>query len=605
VRGAKEFVSVGLQCSTDLAAVSSGVADPVGKSPRIVIDPDPPRLGEPAVLSVRLNGQLPDRGVAVEWTFMRRDDSESHWPHAEQGKASLSISAWSAEHHGTYGVRVGDTVAARTIPPALRVALSGGGYRATLFGLGALLYLVDVDAQHRVEDLASVSGGSILNAFVHDRCDLSTVTRDEFWRVGRDLTAGIMRSRILPNRDIDKLVRIAVALGLLLLTAGSISLAVAAFIVLGTWWGASLAVVVVLILIVGPMLRGLTVERLLRRRFGITASLDDRRRRVSHVFCATDLVEGEPFYLLATLGGGFFYSRRRGAARSNRYPVRKAVRASAAFPFAFLPKRVNLSKFEFHWSSDPTKPVKQYRDGRAFCADGGVANNLGTQWFEENDTSDWPYRLIFGSDLAGGVRWQPGRETIDIAVDASVPIEAASSSWFALPVVAELRSVTRVMRVLYENTLRPRRVEATWQESMLAEKGYLALVEEGVLQTYAGPRGTHRRIIVPLDRALLLSLENLTNADRRGFLPDNAARRFLEVESALEEAGIEAFDGQIGAIAAAERIPTTLFRLSRGQTASAILAGYLAAFVNCHTYEGTGSPANLSDAIERVRSLTP
>jgi hypothetical protein len=51
-------------------------------------------------------------------------------------------------------------------PQRFAVALSGGGHRATLFGLGVLLALVDRDLNERVSQIASVSGGSIANAFV-------------------------------------------------------------------------------------------------------------------------------------------------------------------------------------------------------------------------------------------------------------------------------------------------------------------------------------------------------------------------------------------------------------------------------------------------------
>jgi predicted acylesterase/phospholipase RssA len=46
----------------------------------------------------------------------------------------------------------------------LGLALSGGGFRATLFHLGVVRYLRDTGALHRVSDIASVSGGSILAA---------------------------------------------------------------------------------------------------------------------------------------------------------------------------------------------------------------------------------------------------------------------------------------------------------------------------------------------------------------------------------------------------------------------------------------------------------
>ena len=52
-----------------------------------------------------------------------------------------------------------------TSPPnangkSLAVAMSGGGHRATLFVLGALMYLVDAGANKYVTSIASVSGGS-------------------------------------------------------------------------------------------------------------------------------------------------------------------------------------------------------------------------------------------------------------------------------------------------------------------------------------------------------------------------------------------------------------------------------------------------------------
>jgi hypothetical protein len=47
----------------------------------------------------------------------------------------------------------------------LGIALSGGGHRASLLSLGALLYVVDSGMNARVRTVTSVSGGSITNAF--------------------------------------------------------------------------------------------------------------------------------------------------------------------------------------------------------------------------------------------------------------------------------------------------------------------------------------------------------------------------------------------------------------------------------------------------------
>src|SRR5260370_40002104 len=46
------------------------------------------------------------------------------------------------------------------------LCLSGGGHRASLFSLGALLYLVDAGRNQDVRVISSVSGGSLTNDFL-------------------------------------------------------------------------------------------------------------------------------------------------------------------------------------------------------------------------------------------------------------------------------------------------------------------------------------------------------------------------------------------------------------------------------------------------------
>ena len=50
------------------------------------------------------------------------------------------------------------------------LALSGGGYRATLFHLGALRRLNEIGWINRVERLTAVSGGSLLLGFILAKC---------------------------------------------------------------------------------------------------------------------------------------------------------------------------------------------------------------------------------------------------------------------------------------------------------------------------------------------------------------------------------------------------------------------------------------------------
>ncbi len=72
------------------------------------------------------------------------------------------------------------------------VALSGGGHRAALFGLGALLYLVDAGKNREVSSIASVSGGSLTTGVVAQSCNFAKTTPDEFSAVARRLASQIV-----------------------------------------------------------------------------------------------------------------------------------------------------------------------------------------------------------------------------------------------------------------------------------------------------------------------------------------------------------------------------------------------------------------------------
>ena len=56
------------------------------------------------------------------------------------------------------------------------LALSGGGHRASLFGLGVLLYLADAGKLPDITSIASVSGGSLTNGYIAQKLDLTKVT---------------------------------------------------------------------------------------------------------------------------------------------------------------------------------------------------------------------------------------------------------------------------------------------------------------------------------------------------------------------------------------------------------------------------------------------
>lgn len=82
----------------------------------------------------------------------------------------------------------------------IALALSGGGFRATLFHLGVIRYLRTVGRLQNVRHIAAVSGGSILAAHLAANWDLYTGSFDEFLRASDHLlkfTARDIRGRIV------------------------------------------------------------------------------------------------------------------------------------------------------------------------------------------------------------------------------------------------------------------------------------------------------------------------------------------------------------------------------------------------------------------------
>jgi len=50
-----------------------------------------------------------------------------------------------------------------TSEQSIGITLSGGGFRATIFSLGVLYYLIEKGLGKRLQYIASVSGGSVTN----------------------------------------------------------------------------------------------------------------------------------------------------------------------------------------------------------------------------------------------------------------------------------------------------------------------------------------------------------------------------------------------------------------------------------------------------------
>jgi predicted acylesterase/phospholipase RssA len=92
-----------------------------------------------------------------------------------------------------------------TLDGKVGLALSGGGFRASLFHIGVLARLAELDVLRKVEVLSCVSGGSIIGAhyylevrkLLHEKRD-DEITREDYFdivrRIERDFLAGVQRN---------------------------------------------------------------------------------------------------------------------------------------------------------------------------------------------------------------------------------------------------------------------------------------------------------------------------------------------------------------------------------------------------------------------------
>ena len=315
------------------------------------------------------------------------------------------------------------------------VALSGGGHRATLFSIGALLALVDRGLNRRVVQISSVSGGSITNAFVAQRCHVDQLGPGELDPIAGELIGTIVRRGVLSRAWIAVIVGSAVAVGA---AVGGVLWSLGVPALVGLLAG--------LVIVSGVLLSsGLIVQRLLNRRYfspgrraGRLGDLADRR--VEHVFCSTDLVLGQPVNFTSWDGGTAW--RLTGPAAvpyaAGGLSLAEVVRASSAFP-GIPPLRLRVDS---KLGRPRRTGVRQPRTGVLFLADGGLWNNLGSHVLREN-------RILRGREGSGvGLPL--------LCVNSSAPGAASAPVAYSIPVVAQFAALFRTLKVLTVNTVQPR-----------------------------------------------------------------------------------------------------------------------------------------------------
>lgn len=214
--------------------------------------------------------------------------------------------------------------------PAIAVALSGGGFRATLAGLGVLRFLADANLLGRVRYLSSVSGGSLANAIAATSWNELAVSG--FSRSAYD-TAVV---RKLLNRICRK--------------------SLTAALIRNAWRT------------LGPRTRTDVLAMLFDDWFLDEQLLEDLPEGVRFVFNAANVTTGVRFGFERDVVGDWVMGRVE--TRGSGLRVSQAAAASAAVPGAFAPMKVDL---DF--------PCAKGRV--AMVLDGGTYDNLGLEAIDD------------------------------------------------------------------------------------------------------------------------------------------------------------------------------------------------------------------------------
>jgi hypothetical protein len=360
------------------------------------------------------------------------------------------------------------------------VALSGGGHRATVFGLGALLALVDQGLNREVVSVASVSGGSIANGIAmvgpdygtvdtagcenHLKPALKSIADRGVLQKGAPRTKGYMAALIssavllglsfvtlvvgvlVGVRRFAVVAIVALALGLLIawtlrnkkLVALLTGLGAAAAALLAHWWIARIVAlpVAVVSLVVAAVLFSQRGRRTrdaidfeeLGAKHTTLASLASTTgpTGVHHVICTTELQSGEEYFFSPRATYGY----RFGGHAPGSIPLATAVQASACVPGAFNP--VVLDHGGKHLVLD----------------DGGVYDNMADEW-------EYGY--------TGRMASWPGLKDVQANPATHLIVINASKGWEALKPIKgkglglELAGVLRAKDVQYDVSTSHRR----------------------------------------------------------------------------------------------------------------------------------------------------
>lgn len=427
------------------------------------------------------------------------------------------------------------------------VAISGGGHRASLFGLGVLMYLADAGENRNVVTISSVSGGSLTNAFLGLNGDYRAHSAGEFRNLARKLA-----SQIANRGTLFGWIGTKVYLGVLVVSG------LAAFAIwllpfhwlarLGLFIGALALWEVLLLRRRGEICGRAYAATILRRPDGRPGLSSLSRDGIDHVICATHLHAGEHIYF----SGKFVYAYRFGWGTPGGLPLHAAVQASTALPGAFPPRWLRSSRFSFMGESKPPPLLA--------LSDGGVYDNMADQWLSG---------MARRSDVTDDVQ----RPKEFIIVNASASMQMQPVWQMRLPIVGEVAALKRNSSIMYDNSASLRKRDLIDRFDVQAATPPSA---EGGGERWAPIIGSPGAL---LDIASDPFTAARFFADKDDTWPDRAARSRAALTKKPD-------DWQSDALWAAT-VKTSLSRLGVDTSARLIRHGYGLAAMNLHVFLDT------------------
>jgi predicted acylesterase/phospholipase RssA len=427
------------------------------------------------------------------------------------------------------------------------VALSGGGHRASLFGLGALLYLVDAGKGAYLGSVASVSGGSLTNAYFGLNVDLATVTPEMMWQQAQQFTYKVARRGTLWASPLTYLYLLGIAL---------MPLAGLTVSYLFPGWRSGLAWIVVFVL-GGWLLQQRSAVA--AAAFACTllgkATLSSMKDSVCHIICATDLQTGQDVFFAKS----FVYSWRTGWGAPGRMRVARAAQASAALPGAFSVVSMPLKRFGLceQRSAAQRRPALR----RFKLLDGGVYDNMGTEW------------LLNIGDRMRDPKRPPAIKPVDdaIVVNASAGDDVIQRRLVTVPFIGEVASLLAVKDVMYRQTTAVRR-------RLLDVRYRLGQMQDPDRPGERTDRDALRGVTIQIDRSPFDLPTAFSHYKDALATRAEAALRLLDTESDISDAReFWADEAQ-----ANRTVKTTLSRIEAARARSLIRHGYVLTMVNSH-----------------------